>query len=206
MPVTSHGDRLAEVGLEEVPVCGTAPDLDRVVRELLADPLNTMATSARLDAMVRTEHSWERCASEFLQHVEPLLARTDDPPAAAYPATVGFFPDYRRTNKYQKMLYANLPQHDVAVVPVDARNALVPRDPGGRLDRYLLHLHWTAPLLQAQPGPYGAELALRQFRQRVDEFQRPGWPARLDDPQRASARVPEPCDGDPAEQVSGESG
>jgi glycosyltransferase involved in cell wall biosynthesis len=69
------------------------------------------------------------------------------------------------------MLYADLPAHDVAVVPVDARNVLVPRDPGGRLDRYLMHLHRTAPLLQTQPGPYGAELALRRFRQRVEEFQ-----------------------------------
>jgi glycosyltransferase involved in cell wall biosynthesis len=172
MPVTSHGDGLAEVGLEEVSVCRTAPDLDQVVRKLRADPLNTMATSARLGAMVRAEHSWERRASDFLQYVEPLLhAKTDDPHAAARPATLGFFPDYRRGNPYQTMLYADLPAHDVAVVPVDARNVLVPRDPGGRLDRYLMHLHWTAPLLQTQPGPYGAELALRRFRHRVDDFQ-----------------------------------
>ncbi|MGH9252201.1 MAG: glycosyltransferase family protein, partial [Acidimicrobiales bacterium] len=94
MPVTRHGHGLAEVGLEEVPVYETAPDLDRVVRELRADPRNTMATGARLGAMVRAEHSWERRASEFLQHVEPLLlAGTDDPHAVARPATLGFFPD-----------------------------------------------------------------------------------------------------------------
>ena len=171
MPVTSHDDGLAEVGLEEVPVHTTPSDLDRAVRELQADPLNTMETSGRLGAMVRSEHSWERRADEFLRHVEPLLGRAGHPDAAAYPATLGFFPDYRRTNPYQTMLYADLPAHDVAVVPVDARNALVPRDPGGRLDHYLLHLHWTSPLLQTQPGPYGAELALRRFRQRVEDFQ-----------------------------------
>jgi glycosyltransferase involved in cell wall biosynthesis len=170
MPVTSHGGGLAEVGLEEVPLCTTAPDLGRVVRELQADPLTTMATGARLGAMVRAEHSWEQRASEFLQHIEPLIARMEDLHSAARPATLGFFPDYRRTNPYQKMLYADLPEHDVAVVPVDARHVLVPRDPGGRLNRYLLHLHWTSPLLQTQAGPYGAELALRRFRQRVDDL------------------------------------
>jgi glycosyltransferase involved in cell wall biosynthesis len=174
MPVARHGHGLAEVGLEELPVCTNAPDLDRVVRKLRADPRTTMETSARLGAMVRSEHSWERRASEFVQHVEPLLARTDDPHSAAYPATLGFFPDYRRTNPYQKMLYSDLPAHDVAVVPVEVRNVLVPRDPGGRLDHYVLHMHWTAPLLQTQPGPYGAELVLRRFRRRVEEFQARG--------------------------------
>jgi len=170
MPVTRHGRGLAELGLEEVPLCTSARDLDRVVRELQADPVTTMATGARLGAMVRAEHSWERRASEFRQHIEPLMARMEDLPSAARPATLGFFPDYRRTNPYQKMLYADLPEHDVAVVPVDARHVLVPRDPGGRLDRYLLHLHWTSPLLQTQAGAYGAELALRRFRQRVDDL------------------------------------
>ena len=171
VPVTTHGHGLAEFGLQDVPVYETTSELDRVVRELRADPPNTMATGARLGAMVRAEQSWERRASEFLQYVQPLLlARTDDSHAAARPATLAFFPDYRRGNPYQKMLYADLPARDVAVVPVDARNALVPRDPGGRLDHYVLHLHWTAPLLQTQPGPYSAELALRRFRQRVDEF------------------------------------
>jgi glycosyltransferase involved in cell wall biosynthesis len=169
LPVTRHADELAAVGLEEVPVRATPLDIDRAVRELRARPFGTMETSARLGAMVRSEHSWERRAGEFVRQVEPLLARTDDG-QAANPATLSFFPDYRRTNPYQAMLYADLPTHGVDVVPVDIRNVLVPRDPGGRLDRYVLHLHWTAPLLQTQPGPYGADLALRRFRQRVEEF------------------------------------
>jgi glycosyltransferase involved in cell wall biosynthesis len=170
IPVTTHEPELAELGLREVPACTSELEIDRVVDELCADPLSTMATAERLGAMVRAEHSWERRASAFLTQMEPLLAKTSDPQSAARRATLGFFPDYRQGNPYQTMLYADLPAHDVAVVPVDVRNVMVPRDPGGRLDHYLLHLHWTSPLLQSQPGPFGAELALRRFRHRVSEF------------------------------------
>jgi glycosyltransferase involved in cell wall biosynthesis len=174
IPVTSRERELAEVGLAELPVFKSAPELDRIVRELRANPLTTIATGTRLAAHVRTEHSWERRADVFLEQVRPLLPRPHVPHSTMRKATLGFFPDFRQGNPYQTMLYADLPAHDVAVAAVEARNVLVARDPGGRLDGYLLHLHWTGPLLQSQPGPFGAELALRQFRQRVDEFRARG--------------------------------
>jgi glycosyltransferase involved in cell wall biosynthesis len=172
IPVTTHGHELglAEIGLADVPVCKTALQIDRVVRELRADPAATMAVGARLGTLVRAEHAWERRVSAFLTHVEPLVTRFAESHSAACPATLGFFPDYRKGNPYQAMLYADLPAHDVVVTPVAAPDVIVPRDPGGRLDHYALHLHWTSPVLQSQPGPFGAELALRRFRQRIRKF------------------------------------
>ena len=174
MLVTINEQDLADVGLEDTPVCRSPEEVDRVVRELLADPDTTMATGARLGADVRADHSWQQRATAFLTRMEPLLAGSAGPHSAARPATLGFFPDYRQGNPYQTMLYADLPAHDVKAVPVDAVKVLVPRDLGGRLDRYVLHVHWTSPLLQHQPGPYGAELALRRFRHRLSELRSRG--------------------------------
>jgi glycosyltransferase involved in cell wall biosynthesis len=177
MPVTSGVDRhggLADVGLAEVPVYQGNAERDRVVQSLCADPAATMRLAGRFGDQVLREHSWQRRAAAFLGHVSPLLGRTRGMPPANRQATIGFFPDYRAGNPYQDLLYADLRRRGVAVLPVNAREAMVPRDPGGKLDGYALHLHWTAPLLQAQPGPFGAELALRRFRQRIGEFRSRG--------------------------------
>jgi glycosyltransferase involved in cell wall biosynthesis len=152
IPVTSHSDELGEIRLNEMPVCNSVQEIDRVVSELQADPVR---------------------ASAFLTLVEPLTAELEGSLPAVPSATLGYFPDYRG-NPYQAMLYAELAAHGVTVTPVDATNSLVPRDPGGSLDHYVLHVHWTAPLLQSQPGPFSAELALRRFRQRFSEFRKRG--------------------------------
>jgi glycosyltransferase involved in cell wall biosynthesis len=170
VPVTTHGHDRAEFGLLDVPVCTSASAVGRVVRDLRADPGTAITLGERLGSHVRAEHSWQQRAETFLGQVEPLLARQEEPLSAPPPATLGFFPDYRRGNPYQAMLYADLPAHDATVVPVDARKSIVPRDSGGRLDHYVFHLHWTSPLLQSEPGPFGAELSLRRFRQRIEDF------------------------------------
>jgi glycosyltransferase involved in cell wall biosynthesis len=170
LPVTTDPQDLADLGVAETPVRRSPDEMDQVVQELLTDPETTMATSARLGRHVRAEHSWERRASAFLSLVQPILEKSYEQRSSVRPATLGFFPDYRQANPYQTMLYADLPAHDVTPIPVDAGNGLVPRDPAGPLDHYVFHLHWTAPLLQQQRGPFGAELALRRFRQRLCEF------------------------------------
>jgi glycosyltransferase involved in cell wall biosynthesis len=88
-------------------------------------------------------------------------------------ATIGFFPDYRRANPYQDMLYSAIAR-EVNIVPVDLRVRNAPSDMAGRLDGYVMHLHWTSPLLQPLPGPFAAELALRRLKERVDDLLRRG--------------------------------
>jgi glycosyltransferase involved in cell wall biosynthesis len=170
MPVANGGLGLAEVGLEEVPVYRTAADLDRILRELRADPDATTRKAKRLGAKVRAEHSWQRRTDAFLEHVTPLLERARGHQPTPRRATIGFFPDYRIANPYQDMLYEDIAAREVTVVPVDIRARVAPRDAGGPLDGYVLHVHWTSPLLQSLPGPFSAELALRRFKERVEDL------------------------------------
>lgn len=57
--------------------------------------------------------------------------------------TVSFYPDYRRSNPYQSLLYAALPSRRAVFEDLAAAHARLRRKGNG-----IFHLHWTAPLFK----------------------------------------------------------
>ena len=89
--------------------------------------------------------------------------------------TLGFFPDYSRSNPYQQIIYSRLGQYGFNAVPVpDHLRSLVPEGFGPDLSRYTLHIHWTTPIVQRAPGPIEALARLQAFAHHVETLQSHG--------------------------------
>ena len=165
LPVTNGTLGLAELGLAEVPRVPDMADLATEVRELLADPDELSARAARLRDVVRAGHGFAHRARALGEFIEQLEAAP--PPRAR----IAFFPDYRETNPYQAMLYSEAVGQQVATYPIrHVIHAPESVTPIGSLDRWALHVHWTAPILQPSADEEDAERRLKLFAHMLDDI------------------------------------
>ncbi len=161
--VTNSRRGMKEIGLDEVPAWSTPPQLVQRVEALLADP-GAAERTAELSRLVRERHSWEVRAREL----DEFLNTLDAVPASR--TVLGFWPDYRATNPYQDVLYGDLPQ---GVAPVAIENQFeftegrVVTDRGGR---FVLHLHWTAPIIGLTADRDEAKARVARFLEKLDEL------------------------------------
>jgi GT2 family glycosyltransferase/glycosyltransferase involved in cell wall biosynthesis len=75
---------------------------------------------------------------------------------------VFFFPDYRRTNPYQTLLYSGFPQEWEAV-PGTVFDVLDYMEGPGTADKVAFHLHWTSPILASAANKKQAERVKESF-------------------------------------------
>lgn len=165
LPVATSRLGLADLGLDDVEA-GTDPAASAGLLTAAArQPGASAARAQRLRATIRAGHTWR-------QRVAVFQAAVDDAQEARQriPATVGYFPDYPE-NPYQRMLYAHAAATGVRVVPLaDPARFPAVRDDGKDLDRHVLHIQWTAPLLQVASGPLDATRRLEAFKESVARF------------------------------------
>jgi GT2 family glycosyltransferase/glycosyltransferase involved in cell wall biosynthesis len=98
------------------------------------------------------------CAPKKAERVEPEAADICE----VEPIPVIFFPDYRATNPYQRLLYDAFPE--VFEVRADRiETALRLQTAGDRRHPVVFHLHWTSPVI-------GLERAEAVARRRIEAF------------------------------------
>jgi glycosyltransferase involved in cell wall biosynthesis len=160
LPRVSSRLGLAEVGLGALaPAPGTSvtgePDVAALRRTVLA------------------EHTWAVRAAAFSGVLERLAAALGDDAERA--PRIGFFPDFRATNPYQDLLYAEVVARGARIAPLKrVTESLVPRDTGGDLAGYLLHVHWAEAVAQVVTDPAEAARRLAAFRELLLDVRRRG--------------------------------
>jgi glycosyltransferase involved in cell wall biosynthesis len=103
-----------------------------------------------------------------MTHSQP--SGTADEDALRRP-TIGYFPDYSRSNPYQSILYSDAVRLGVRTIAVpDPIHAAALADNGADLSQYALHIHWTTPLLQTAGGPLEALDRLDSFAAAVHDL------------------------------------
>lgn len=113
--------------------------------------------------------AWADCAARLSELVETGRGKLAGLPAAPRSA-LHFYPDYRSGNAYQSALYSALGEvgaYPVAGAQIDLllrQRAESTTGPG------VLHIHWTAPIMQNATGPFGARRALDRFIAGVERF------------------------------------
>lgn len=159
------------LGFTNMPRYLHAADLAQQLRELRADAASTALRASAVAEEVRAHHSWRDRAAVFDELVvesrrHGAVSRRRRP--------IHFFPDYS-DNRYQAMLYSRLTDIGSYAEPIGIgklnchlRERAEGPEPG------LLHLHWTAPILQLSAGPFSAKLALDQFTTGVRAFKAAG--------------------------------
>lgn len=167
LPAVNSGLGLAAAGLGGLPVFRDPDELQTVVSWALDDPEAAASRAGRLRDVVLQRHTFDQRAEELLQ----FLPQARDNAARAR-VTLAFFPDYV-DNPYQRLLYADLEPAGIRVM-TPAEVERVPRDPGGDLRNRILHVHWTAPILQFQPGPLHAYRRLEKFRAGIRNYKTRG--------------------------------
>ncbi|MFY1635785.1 methyltransferase domain-containing protein [Solwaraspora sp. WMMB335] len=171
LPLTNSRVGLHELGLDDVPTYSDAESLSRLLARLTADPGGTTAQAARLASVVHERHSYARRGAELHQVIAELAAR----PRRVTQRFVGSFPHYL-DNPYQAMLMSGLRDAGVQSFPVaDLVTAPVaPHLPTGTLDGYVLHIHWTDPILHPARSADEAATRLTQFKEHIAELRRRG--------------------------------
>ncbi|MFV2017736.1 methyltransferase domain-containing protein [Micromonospora sp. LOL_023] len=171
LPVTNSRIGLPELGLGETPTYSDSASLGAVIRRLIDDPVGTDALARRLSAVVRDRHSYARRAEQL----HKVLAELDPRPRRTATYLVGVFPHYV-DNPYQDLLMSRLRSVGVQSYPVDdvVTGPVAPHAPAGRLDNYLLHVHWTDPILQPAGSDDEAAARLAQFKQRIAQLRQRG--------------------------------
>lgn len=108
----------------------------------LAEALGRLAVGTPRPPAAQREPSWATAAAGLAEQVREAR-RT----SAAVP-TIGVLPDYSQANPYQALLYAGVRDRGVRLLrlPSDV-DRLWPRGPRSATP-YLLHVHWTSPVLQ----------------------------------------------------------
>jgi glycosyltransferase involved in cell wall biosynthesis/ubiquinone/menaquinone biosynthesis C-methylase UbiE len=171
MPITNSRLGLAELGLQDVPVYSDGASLQRRLDTLLGNPDQTRRQARALGAHVIAHHSFEQRAKAFAAELGQL--RGAEPRRTAR-KVVAFFPDYSR-NPYQSMLMADLPKLRVLPFPLsDPVANATPPSRTGRLDNYLLHVHWSHPILHAGKDHDEAAQRLERFKTNVRDMKARG--------------------------------
>lgn len=169
LPVATSRLGLAELGLADVEAVTEPARATDVLATAAQHPGAAAARAQRLRSVVRERHTWRQRLDAFGAAVERAQQARE-----GIPATVGYFPDYPE-NPYQRMLYAQSVASGLRVVPVaDPLRFPVVRDDSKDLDRHVLHIQWTAPLLQVATGPLDATRRLEMFKESVSRFRERG--------------------------------
>jgi glycosyltransferase involved in cell wall biosynthesis/2-polyprenyl-3-methyl-5-hydroxy-6-metoxy-1,4-benzoquinol methylase len=171
MPVTNSRLGLAELGLTDVPVYSDGASLRRRLATLLRNPDQTRRRARVMGEHVIARHSFEQRAKAFA--VELARLRGAEPRRTAR-KVVAFFPDYAR-NPFQSMLMADLPKLGVLPFPLsDPVANATPPSRAGRLDNYLLHVHWSHPILHAGKDHDEAAQRLERFKANIRDMKARG--------------------------------
>lgn len=158
-----------ELGLGEVDVATDAEGIAAATEAAVRHPDVAAVQAQRLRNVLMDRHTWPHRLAAF----EAAIERAKEAHQQSR-TVVGYFPDYA-DNPYQRMLYAATVAAGVRLVPLpDPINAPVARDAGERLDGNVLHIHWTAPLLQNASGPFDATRRLQKFMASVTQFRERG--------------------------------
>jgi glycosyltransferase involved in cell wall biosynthesis len=159
---------LHEAGLAEVPVYETPAQLDDLIHRFLAAPAEMQELTERLRSEIVAHHTFEDRAAEFDRFHHDIVAGGHE----TNRRIVGFFPDYRHTNPYQTMLYSWGQETPIAAIPVQRAE-----DVSGSVladDRFVYHLHWTAPILGGATSAQHARKKMAAFLGGVDELHAQG--------------------------------
>ncbi len=164
--VTNTGVGLHDLGLEKVPVYRTADELGTIIARAVAGEYDEILTECV--AVVRERHSFDARA----EVVEKIVRRVSERTSSR--SIVDYYPDYT-TNPYQALTYSALNGVDEVAVPVaDIFEAPLARDPGGRLDGRVLHLHWVNPIAQQSPVLEVAVARVERFKSKLLELKARG--------------------------------
>jgi glycosyltransferase involved in cell wall biosynthesis len=167
MPVTNSRLGLAELGLEDVPVYSDGASLKKQLSTLLGNPDATRRRARELAAHVAAHHSFAQRAEQFAAELARLDGTT---PRRSTRKAVGFYPDYAR-NPYQSMLMGDLPGLGVVSYPIsDPAVVAAPQSKTGRLDNYILHIHWSHPILHWGKDAAHAARRLEDFKTNVRDL------------------------------------
>lgn len=165
VPLTGSRLGLADLGLDDVPSFRSVREREARLAALRQDRAGTARLLVDLTRRMKAGHTWTERARQVAGLLGELPVR---PVAQGRRPTVGFLPDFRVTNPYQDMLYLRLVGDGVRVAPVrDVLTHPVLRDDGGRLEGYVLHLHWTAAVLQVAATEQEAAERLDRFTEQV---------------------------------------
>ena len=169
LPVATSRLGLADLDLTDVDVALDTAAVGDALDSAAQQPAVSAARAQRMRNAVWAGHTWRHRLAAFAAAVEEARqART------AVRGTVGFFPNYPE-NPYQQMLYADSVASGFRIVPLpDPIASPVVRDDGKSLEGQILHIQWTAPLLQVASGPLDAARRLEAFKESVTRFRERG--------------------------------
>jgi glycosyltransferase involved in cell wall biosynthesis len=169
LPIATSRLGLSDLDLTGVEVAHDPAGTADALAAAKERPGEAAARAQRLRSGVWARHTWRHRLTAFAAAVEEAKQARQ-----AVPATVGFFPNYPE-NPYQRMLYRSAVASGLRVVPLaDPGASPVVRDDGKDLDRHVLHIQWTAPLLQVATGPFDAARRLEVFKESVARFRERG--------------------------------
>lgn len=170
LPVAQRPDAcvqpaVAAAGLDRMPVYSTGVELVRLLHHGAR-----RRDRVRLLEEVTASWSSQRPADPVAALREAVAEASSTP----VPRTIGFLPDFRTSNPYQTMLYAELPGAGIRVAPVRRTDrSLVLRDRSD-LTGYALHLHWSAVVVQVAPTREQARTRLEAFTEQITDLQARG--------------------------------
>lgn len=164
LPITSAPAGLELQGLGEVPSYRGRDELDRLISRYLTDESARKALVERLQEQVLEHHTYDRRATDFDRVLRAANSRRA--------VCVGFSPDYRHTNPFQRMLYAGLEAQGVLLPVDDPRELLTAPRLVGR--PRVFNLQWTATILGPARSEDEAWGRAEQFLEAVDEVRRDG--------------------------------
>lgn len=148
---------LTELDLGEIPVCRTSREHAGTLLELANH--DDLATKRSQIVPVARGHSFVVRAQELKSLLPGAIEST-----RTRPTTIEFFPDYRDTNPYQRILYAQTALSGTRVIPAKSPlTGLCSRDDGGDLSGRIFHLHWTNPVFRGAKTTEQADAKLDQF-------------------------------------------
>ncbi len=172
VPLTDTPSGPEVVGLDEVPLWTDAEDLSATIHRLRDDHAARRQLVQGLQATVRSHHTYAHRAQQVDAFISDEIG-LEGPPRRTVGTVVGFWPDYRVTNPFQGLLHSELRRADAAAVALeDPLDLLEPV--GHRGEHRVLHLHWTAPLLNPCPSDRSARQRLRAILDGLDEHRRRG--------------------------------
>lgn len=174
IPVISSRLGLDELDLDLVPTYRSTTERSQHLSWFRRQQPEARLLFDQLQDRIRQNHTYDHRSRTFAELLPEVLPRTRAP-GAEQTRVLGLFPDYRATNPYQDMLYRELDADGVEIVPLrDVTTCSIPRDGGGPLDRYLLHIHWTSAILHVAEDPKHARERLDAFRSQVLDLKNRG--------------------------------
>lgn len=169
--MTSRSTGLDAVGLDDIPVFTTAPELHELVTGQLEDPGALKAAEARANR-VRERHSYAKRAAELLAHLDQFGAGTD---RRRDGLVIAHFPDYQ-DSPFTAMMWSTLRAEGAIAVPVANTLDFTAAVRAADHRSAVFHLNWTAPILGPSRDPAVRSRRHRRFLEGLDELHDRGVP------------------------------